>query len=174
MGMPGVTNTSQPRASVGFTWVFAVFAGLGPICDIFDLRSGRRASLAGRRRRVVTVPNDSSLSPGHLCCFTRCGFLNSFCRGANHIEDPFRLREHRNVAAVELIGCGTHALGEESLQVRMDGAVFFADDVPARPRLPGGSPDFRIEQVGFRDALGRPNKLLLLLRKVPTEILRAV
>src|SRR5437879_2606238 len=55
----------------------------------------------------------------------------------------------------------------------MHGAVFFADDVPARLRLPSGSPDFRVEQVGFRDALGRPNELLLLLRKVPTEILRA-
>src|SRR6266478_1322191 len=56
----------------------------------------------------------------------------------------------------------------------MHGAVFFADDVPARLRLPGGPPDFRVEQIGFRDALGRPNELLLLLRKVPTEILRAV
>src|ERR1700720_5049213 len=113
MGMPGVTNTSQPRASVGFTWVFAVFAGLGPICDIFGLTSGRRASLAGRRRRVVTVPNDSSLSPGHLRCFTRCGFLNSFCGGADDVEHAIRLGEHWHVAAVELIGGCAHALGEE-------------------------------------------------------------
>src|SRR5882762_8024754 len=56
----------------------------------------------------------------------------------------------------------------------MHGAVFFADDVPARLRLPSGSPDFRLEQVGFGDALGRPNELLLLLRKVSAEILRAL
>src|SRR2546422_6725464 len=56
----------------------------------------------------------------------------------------------------------------------MHGAVFFADDVPARLRLPSGSPDSRLEQVGFGDALGRPNELLLLLRKVSAEILRAL
>src|SRR6267143_1591987 len=77
-------------------------------------------------------------------------------------------------AAVELIGCGTHALGEEALQVRMHCAVVFADDVPARLRLPSGSPGFRLEQVRFGDALGRPNELLLLLRKVSAEILRAL
>src|ERR1700730_16253669 len=122
MGMPGVTNTSQPRASVGFTWAFAVFAGLGPICDIFDLRSGRRASLAGRRRRVVTVPNDSSLSPRHLRCFTRCVCLNSFCGCAGEDERALVLRENRHVAAVELIGGWVHALREETLQIGMHGA----------------------------------------------------
>ena|SRR6185295_5212278 len=36
--------------------------------------------------------------------------LNAFCRGADHFEDPFRLREHRHMATVELIvGC-IHAL----------------------------------------------------------------
>src|SRR5262249_2704240 len=35
------------------------------------------------------------------------------------------------------------------------------------------SPDFRLEQIGFRRALGRPNELLLLLRKVAAEILCA-
>src|SRR4029077_1033600 len=40
--------------------------------------------------------------------------------------------------------------------------------------LPGSSPNFRIEQVGPGDALGRPNELLLLLRKVSAEILRAL
>src|SRR6266478_6589511 len=56
----------------------------------------------------------------------------------------------------------------------MHGLVFFADDVPARLRLPSGSPDFRVEQVGSGDALSRPNELLLLLRKVSAEILRAL
>src|SRR5437588_2028103 len=40
--------------------------------------------------------------------------------------------------------------------------------------LPSGSPDVRLEQVGLGDALGRPNELLLLLRKVSAEILRAL
>src|ERR1700758_3508168 len=56
----------------------------------------------------------------------------------------------------------------------MHRVVFFADDVPARLRPPSGSPDFRLEQVGFGNALGRPNELLLLLRKVSAEILRAL
>src|SRR5215468_6982673 len=53
----------------------------------------------------------------------------------------------------------------------MNGSVLFGDDVPARLRLPGSSSDFRLEQIGFRGALGRPNELLLLLRKVAAEIL---
>src|SRR5258707_10808169 len=54
----------------------------------------------------------------------------------------------------------------------MYGVVFFADDVPAWLRLPSGSPSFRVEQIGFGDALSRPNELLLLLRKISAEILR--
>src|ERR1700686_3821578 len=41
MGMPGVTNTSQPRAGFGFTCAFAVFAGLGSFGDMFDLLCDR-------------------------------------------------------------------------------------------------------------------------------------
>src|SRR6267142_948766 len=52
----------------------------------------------------------------------------------------------------------------------MNGVVFFADDVPARLRLPGGSTGLRIEQVGLGDSLRRPNELLLLLRKISAEI----
>src|SRR4029453_13807920 len=40
--------------------------------------------------------------------------------------------------------------------------------------LPGSSPDFRFEQIGFRRPLGRPNELLLLLRKIAAEILCAL
>src|SRR5260370_3002586 len=54
----------------------------------------------------------------------------------------------------------------------MNGVVFFADDVPTRLRLPGGSTGLRVEQVGLGDALRRPNELLLLLRKISAEILR--
>src|SRR6266446_8533647 len=106
----------------------------------------------------------------HLCYCS--GSLNRFHCCANHVNDAFRLGEHRHVAAVEFIGGCAHALGHGALQIWMHGAVFFADDVPARLRLPSGSPDFRLEQVGLGDALGRPNELLLLLRKISAEILR--
>src|SRR5258708_18512173 len=56
----------------------------------------------------------------------------------------------------------------------MHSVVFFADDVPAWLRLPSGSPGFRPEQVGFGDALSRPNELLLVLRKVSAEKLCAL
>src|SRR6476660_5792586 len=56
----------------------------------------------------------------------------------------------------------------------MHGIILFGDDVPARLRLPGSSPDFRLEQIGFRRALGRPNELLVLLREVAAEILCAL
>jgi hypothetical protein len=139
-------------------------------------------SLANRRPHaqrpkaapVVTVPSGSSLSAGHPRCFIRCGFVNRFGGGADDVEHALGLGEHRHVAAVELIGGSAHALGKEALQVRMDGVVFLADDVPTWLRLPGGSPRFRIEQVGFRDTLGRPDDLLLLLRKVSAEVLRAL
>src|SRR6266404_3156732 len=71
--------------------------------------------------------------------------------------------------------CGRfHALRKKTFQIRVNGAIVLADDVPARFRLPCGSPNFRLESVGFRDALGRPNQLLLLLRKVSAEKLRAL
>src|SRR5215469_11681870 len=114
----------------------------------------------------VTRPN----SPP--CC---CGSVsNGVCGGADYVEDAFRLGEHRHMAAVEFIGGCAHALGHCALQIGMYGAVLFADDVPARLRLPGGSPGFRCEQVRLRDALSRPNQLLLLLRKVSAEMLRAL
>src|SRR5262249_57688966 len=61
----------------------------------------------------------------------------------------------------------------ETLQIGMHGLILFGDDVPARLRLPGRSSGFCLEQIGFRRALGCPNELLLLLRKVAAEILCA-
>jgi hypothetical protein len=57
----------------------------------------------------------------------RHGLLNYFCGGTDYIGHPFRLGEHRNVAAVELIRGCTCALGHGALQIGMHGAVFFAD-----------------------------------------------
>src|SRR6516165_8694268 len=95
------------------------------------------------------------------------------CGLADHVEHEAWLGKHRHMAAVALKGGCAHALGEEALQIGMNGSVLFGDDVPARLRLPGSSPDFRLEQIGFRRALGCPNELLLLLREVAAEILCA-
>src|SRR4029077_1949619 len=113
----------------------------------------------------------SSSAPGRWSRLTRI-CLGCVRGGADGVEHAIRLGEHRHVAALKLIRCGAHALCEKTLQIGVHGAVFFADDVPARLRLPGGSPRFRLEQVGLGDALGGPNELLLLLRKVSAEILR--
>src|SRR5215831_16282546 len=95
------------------------------------------------------------------------------CGLADHVEYGVRLGKHRHVAAVDLKGGCAHALGEETLQIGMNGLILFGDDVPARLRLPGSSSDFRLEQIGFRRALCRQNQLLFLLRKVAAEILWA-
>src|SRR5262249_10393376 len=90
---------------------------------------------------------------------------------ADHVEYEVRLGKHRHVAAVALKGGCAHSLGEKTLQIGMHGLILFGDDVPARLRLPATSPDFRLEQIGFRCALDCPNELLLLIRKVAAEIL---
>src|SRR6266481_1084068 len=96
------------------------------------------------------------------------------CGGADYVEHLVGLGKHGDVTAFELMSGRFHSLRKKALQIGMHGLVFFPDDVPARLRLPCGSPNFRLEQVGFRDALGRPNELLLLLRKVSAEKLRAL
>src|SRR5262245_27036045 len=95
------------------------------------------------------------------------------CGLADHVEHEVGLGKHWHVAAVALKGGCAHSLGEKTLQIGMHGLILFGDDVPARLRLPASSPDFRLEQIGFRCALGCPNELLLLLRKVAAEILCA-
>jgi len=58
------------------------------------------------------------------------------------------LREHRDVAAVELIGGGAHALGEEALQVRMNVWSFLPTmyQLASTPRRFTG---LRVEQFGW-------------------------
>src|ERR1700730_6164317 len=43
---------------------------------------------------------------------------------------------------------------------------FVGNDVPAWLRSPGSSSDFRVEQVGSRSEVGRPNQLLFLLGQI--------
>src|SRR6266446_5400475 len=50
----------------------------------------------------------------HLCYCS--GPLNSFRCCANHVNDAFRLGEHRHVAAVEFIGGCAH---DEAVQLRV-------------------------------------------------------
>src|SRR5580698_9634978 len=63
------------------------------------------------------------------------------CGGADDVEDAAGLGQHRDVAAVEFVGGGTHPLGRGPLQVRVDGLVVGAHDAPGRlgpPRNAGG------------------------------------
>ena len=84
---------------------------------------------------------------------TRVSDSLGVCGGADHVEHEVGLGKHGDVTAFELMGDCFHALRKKTFQLRVHSAVVFADDVPARLRLPCGSPNFRLEQVGFRDAL---------------------
>jgi len=53
---------------------------------------------------------------------------------------------------------GAHSLRNEPFHVGVDGAVVLGNDVPAWLRSPGSSSDFRVEQVGSRSEVGRPNQ----------------
>src|SRR6266446_10308279 len=67
--------------------------------------------------------------------FDLCG-LNRLRGGANYIEHDVRLGEHGDVTAFNLIRGGAHTLRNKAFQIRVNGAVVLADDVPARLRLP--------------------------------------
>ena len=73
--------------------------------------------------------------------------LNRLCGSTNYIQYEVALREHGDVTALELMSGGFHALGKKTFQVRVDGAVVLADDVPARLRLPCGAFKLLIEKV---------------------------
>ena len=127
-----------------------------------------------RRRVVIWVMGDDNLQ---CVALQRCGGRGALdCVGgrADDVEHQVGVGEHGNVAAGNLSHFGAHALRKEPFQIRVDGAVVFADDVPARLRLPSSSTGLRVEQVGLGNSLRRPNELLLLLRKVSAEILRAL
>src|SRR4029077_11761088 len=121
-----------------------------------------------RGSRPLARAQESAATRTLLAC-GRGSSSNGVCGGADHLENAFRLGEHRHMAAVELVGGRAHALCKEALQIRMNGAVIFADDVPAWLRFPGGSSDFSFEQVGFWSPLRRQNKLFLVLGQIPGE-----
>lgn len=70
------------------------------------------------------------------------------------------------MATGDLMRGGAHSLRNEPFHVGVDGAVVLGNDVPAWLRSPGSSSDFRVEQVGSRSEVGRPNQLLFLLGQI--------
>jgi hypothetical protein len=105
-------------------------------------------------------------------CYCR-NFLNCICCGRDYIDHYVGVGEHGDVAAGDLSHFGAHPLSNEPFHVGVDGAVVLGDNVPAWLRSPGGSFDFRAEQVGDRHALGRPNKPLFLLGQIACETIDA-
>jgi hypothetical protein len=105
-----------------------------------------------------------------LMCL-RCyrGRLNCFCGGTDYIDHHVWVGEHGDVAAGDLSNFGAHPLSNEPFHVGVDGAVVLGNDVPAWLRSPGSSSDFRIEQVGIRHALGRPDELLFLFGQIACD-----
>ncbi|MEY2462276.1 MAG: hypothetical protein QOH64_414 [Acidimicrobiaceae bacterium] len=82
--------------------------------------------------------------------------------------------KHGDVAGVDVVGAGAHALGSESLQLGMDGSVVVGHDVPAGLRLPGGALHLLIEQVRVGWDVGCPDEFLLLFGEISCEALHAV
>src|SRR6266849_2949558 len=127
----------------------------------------RRINCSEVRFTLNYLSRRSNAKADHL---TTLNFLSTLargwlgvCGGADYIEHLVGLGKHGDVTALELMGGRFHALRKKTFQIRVHSAVVLADDVPARLRLPCRSPNFCLEQVGFRHALGRPNELLLLL-----------
>jgi hypothetical protein len=119
----------------------------------------RRKRLAWR---VLASGQRDVLHPGR-------GFLNGGDGGADDVEDAVGLGEHRDVAAVEFVGGGAHALGRGAFEFGVDGVVAGGDDVPARLGPPGGARGVAEEQVGGRGEVGRPDYFLLFGGQVPGE-----
>src|SRR5437899_10961211 len=78
------------------------------------------------------------------------------------------------MATVELVGGCAHSFGQEPFQGGVNGTIFFADDVPAGLRSPGGSSNLCVEQLGLRNTLRCQDQLLLLIRQIAGEIVDAV
>src|SRR5215831_220549 len=92
---------------------------IGLIDSPVDAALGLTAPQAAHR---IRTRRGLALRYGSLC--------NSACGGTDYVEDAFRLRKHRHMAAVKLVGGCAHAFGEKALQVGVNRAVFLADDVP--------------------------------------------
>src|ERR1700728_390266 len=75
--------------------------------------------------------------PGAGSRGSESGAGSGACRGgADDVEDEVGVRQHGDVAAVDVVGGGTHPLGRGPLQIRVDGLVVVAHDGPGRRRPP--------------------------------------
>jgi hypothetical protein len=99
-------------------------------------------------------------------CATRRAAIHGIRSGTDHVEHEARLREHGDMAGVDLIGGRAHPLRHEAFEVRLDRAVLVGHDVSTRLRLPGGAFNLLVEQVCRRRRVGRLDEVLLLPRQV--------
>ena len=101
------------------------------------MADSRTASSTRWQRRPSTKPGAGEISSSTPRVKSRTsnrnatrrwsrGSLNGVyggCGGPDHVEHEFGLGEHRNVAALNLMGSGARTLCYEALQLGMDGAV---------------------------------------------------
>jgi hypothetical protein len=89
--------------------------------------------------------------------------LDAFDGVADNVDHEVGVGEHRDVAAVDVVGGGVHALGAESLELGVDGHVVVGDAEPARLGVPRGGWGRCWRTVpwtaGPRWALARPHPL---------------
>lgn len=95
--------------------------------------------------------------------------MNGFCGGTDHVEHQVGMGKHGDVAAVERIGGGAHALRYEAFKIRVDGAIVVGHDVPTRLRPPGGARGVPAEKIGGRCIVSCPDKLLLSSERSPAK-----
>ena len=100
--------------------------------------------------------------------------LKSLYGCTDDVEHEVRMREHGHMAAVDWMCTGSHTFCQETLQIWVDSFVIVGHDVPTRFRLPGGACSLFVEKVGGRCVMRCSHELLVLLGKIPSEVLGAV
>ena len=94
---------------------------------LIRISTGRAISTAGQAtypRRLCASGTPAAKIPRRA--LRSRGSLNGVyggCGGPDHVEHEFGLGEHRNVAALKLMGSGARTLCYEALQLGMDGAL---------------------------------------------------
>jgi len=83
------------------------------------------------------------------------------CGGTDDVNHELGVRQHRDVAAVNLVGSGAHTLRHKALQLGLHRAVTRRHDVLAGLRPPGGAFNFLVEQVRGWRKVRRPDNFLL-------------
>src|SRR5215813_4110388 len=81
----------------------------------------------------------------------------------NHVDHERWVRQHRDVATLDLTNRGVHSFRDKALQLRLDRAVLRGYDVPARFGLPGHAGRILVEEFRRWREMRTPDDLLLLL-----------